>query len=256
MVRFKSVVVGALILGMGGVSSAQLFAECNIGEQYKMNTVYTVKNSIKASSLESEYRDKFYSVLKDYLDIDTSKFPTDATFSVAIIDRKTIKEQDAKMLDAERKLYENKQITEDRYRQTLEQVERHKNDTHDEVHCTLALPGDEVEFGDGYRVTFNADTKEVLFAKVTMSMEGNEILADDKAAKISVKDFQEQYANFIKKYRIGGIQNPKCITEQFKGTNEAGNMSVLIYQDQNDENKMVTIGLDGATGKITYIYTW
>ena len=88
------------------------------------------------------------------------------------------------------------------------------------------------------------------------SEEGMKILAYETPVKISVNDFKDKYATLIKKFAIGGIQEPVCITEQYKEANQPDGIPVLIYTDKNDQSKRVTIWLDSANGNLFRIFVW
>lgn len=254
--KLKKVLRCGFILGLGVVSAIPVFASCQISEKYKTNVIYTVKNSATSSTSsstfsESEYEELFYKALKDYLNVDRSEIPTDATLNITVIDRKTINEQNEQMLALEKESYEQNMISEEAYNQTLKNVEFHKNDTYDEVRCTIPLPnkGQIYSSDNNYSITFNADTKEVLFANRPISTEGLEILGYDKTPKISVSDFKSKCADLIKTYKIGGIETPVYVST-------TTSPSLLIYQDKNDTNKKVTFSFDSATGNIAYICVW
>lgn len=262
--KLKTLLLGGLILGVGLTSSIQLFASCHISEKYKPDIVYTVKSTAATSSFtfaEDEYKKLFYQVLKDFLGIDQSQLPSDAEFNIIVEDRKSIKESEAKALAAQKQSLKKKIITEADYNTFREQIENHENDTYDRIRCTLIprsseLTSDTLTSDNMYAVDFNSETKEVLFVEVPLSTEGFNILAHETPVKISINDLESNCAELIRTHKIGGIQNPKCITNKIPGTNQKGGIPVLIYQDEKDATKKVTIAVDGSTGSINYIYVW
>lgn len=252
--KLKKLLGCGFILGLGIASSIPLFASCQISEKYKTNVIYTIKDSTTSATSsstfsESEYEELFFQILKDYLNVDRSEIPADATLDITVKDRKTINEQNEKMLAYHKKAYEENKISKEIYNQTLEDIEQHKNDTYDEIRCTISLPDNEEIYSsdNNYSVTFNADTKEVLFANRPDSPEGLNILAYEKTPTISVSDYKSKCAALIETYKIGGIETPVCVS---------ANALVLIYQDKNDATKKVTFSFDGANGNISYIYVW
>ena len=258
--KLKKILIGGLILGMGLTSSIQLFASCHIKEKYKPNVIYTVKNSAATSSItfaESEYKQLFFNTLKDYLNIDTSKLPSDWVLNIKVEDRKTINELDEQSLVAQKAAFEKNIISEADYKAVQAQIEYHKHDIYDRVCCTL-LPSNSDEWSDleGYRIVFNSETQELLYLSIPCSKEGLKVLEDETPTKVSIQDLKNKYADLIKAHKIGGIETPKCITDQIPSTNQAGGIPVLIYQDQNNANKKVTIALDSANGNLNYIYVW
>ena len=260
--KLRKIFIGTLILGMGLSSSPQLFATCFTAEKLAPTTLSTVQGAASSVAFaEAEYKELFYKTLKDYLNIDANKLPKDAVFNVTIEDRKSINEENAKALAAQKQSLDKKIISQSDYQIFKEQIEQHKNDTYDRICCTLSSASakgltDEISDDDGYTIIFASDTKQVLLLQVPLSAEGLKILADETAAKVSSKDLQNKYANFIKTHKIGGITNPKCITNKVENANKEGDIPVLIYQDQKDTTKKVTIAVDSANGNINYIYVW
>ena len=264
--KFTKTLMGALFLGIGISSSMQVLAACptstslistDVTSTISYDTQKTTISSV--DSTEKVYQELFYKTFKDYLNMDASMFPSNAVFKVTIEDRKSINEQDAKMLASLKESVQKKYITQADYDATKKQVEYHKNDTYDKITCTLAVPNadgtvNESYSQDNYIITFTSDTKEVIYFQAPLSADGLKLIAEEKAAKVSAKDIEKKYADFIKTHKLGGITNPKCIIN--KVSNKKGDLPVIIYQDQKDANKKVTITIDGATGKLNNIYVW
>ena len=263
--KLKKMLSCGLILGIGIASSIHLLASCRINEKYKPNTIYTVKNHATATTSatlsESEYKKLFYTALKTYLNVDTNKLPKDAVFHITVEDRKTMNEAFAEALTLYEELFNAKKMSEEEYKRLTAQIDSHKNDTYDTIRCFLSLTSSDTSSYDqsnenNYIVTFNSETKEPLFLKAPLSDEGFKILADETPVKISINDLEAKYADLIRTHKIGGIQTPHCITQSISNINKKGDIPVLIYQDQNDANKKVTIAVDSSNGNIDYIYVW
>lgn len=148
-------------------------------------------------------------------------------------------------------------ISEAEYNETKQDVAATKQQTFDEIICDLSLLQTELsEVQPEYSATLNSETKELMLLDIHDSKEGLDALFNEEPIKFKINDFKDKYANLIKKFKIGGIQNPVCITEQYKDANKPGGIPVQIYTDKDDQSKRVTIGLDCIDGSLFSIFVW
>lgn len=253
--NLKKVLSSGVILGMGVLFSTQLFAECNLNERYKMDTVYSTTNNTASTSIENEYKELFFAMLKNYAGIDANALPADAIFSVTITDRASLIASAEKRMIARKEEYENKQLTKEVYLEMQAEDEAVKKETFDKITCTISLPQKDSDRPIKYTGIYNSETKDLMRLSVPMSSKGEQDLVNETEIKIINKNIEDKYATIIQQFPVGGVKNPICITEQYKEANQKGGIPVLIYTDKDNPHARVTIGLD-STGSLNYVYVW
>lgn len=102
--------------------------------------------------------------------------------------------------------------------------------------------------GDGCTVKFNENTKEIESIQKVIAM------SDDMAAKtkltLSEGQLKSIVENFIKEYKLGDLQKPKCILVK-----DQDEFYQVFYQEENDPSKKVGVYIDSYTGKVSCFIT-
>lgn len=243
--KLRKTLVSALIVGMGVLSSGQIFAA---DQMSTMKMQYEVRSSETLATVEAEYKALFLKYLKDYANIDEKQIPANAKWEVTIKDRASIIAEYERLAQAQK----NDENFKSMYEETLKSLEQAKKDTYDEIVCRITLPTSKDKHTTPYKARFNGDTKALLFLNVPESEEATDMLVNDKPAKISADDYKAKYSVLVVRDKLAGIEEAKDVTKE----NADPKLPIMIFEDTKDSSKKVTIYLDGSNGNLSYIYVW
>lgn len=247
----------AALVAVGVVASTiALFNEINIKDAFadtvKQDVVYTKndtsavsKDNITVTDAEKEaYKNKSLETLKKYFNISVEE-NENFEYHAEISNEKTSVESNNQDIKDIKELYDNKKISKEEYDEQIAErisISNFQKEKFAQLKHGMIVTGWIPKEGHGYKnyfVEFNENTKEVEDVVVN---EGDPTKETENAfLKISEDQLKNTAEDFLKKYKLGNIEKPKCIL--VKGY-------YVFYQDENDSTKKVKIGIDGFTGKV------
>ncbi|EKQ57951.1 MULTISPECIES: hypothetical protein [unclassified Clostridium] len=256
----------SVLLAIGVVVSAfalfyKLIIRGDFTESINQNIVYT-KNDTSADSLEFDiingpeyeaYRERSAEALKKYFNVSTEN----VWFNAQRYNEKTLDKAKSESLKQLQNLYENGKISKEEYNKQVKMHDGGSNDLWEYFKNVVVKVRHGMVFTSWesddrhYYVDFNENTKEVDSVRVF----GKIYNKSDVPLTLSEEQIKNTAEDFIKQNKLGDIENPKCILVKEEhvtlkdGTDET-NGWYAFYQDGNDQNKKVMVGINEYTGKV------
>lgn len=243
----------AVLLAVGVVASTSaIFNEINIkgafADTIKQNVVYTKndttaisKDEANVTGAEAEaYQKKALDAAKKYFNISFEENEK-IGYNVSIINEKNLDQNKVESTKLVQANYDNKVISKKDYDKQMAEVE--EDNVFGKERCA-ALKHGIIEVsgyynGKYYNVEFNENTKEI--ENVTAG--GGNSNESDTVLTISEDQLKKTAENYIKQYKLGDIEKPKCILVK-EGKNR------LYYQDENDASKKAAVTIDQISGAV------
>lgn len=245
----KKVTAALVVLGVVA-STCALFNEVNIKGAFadtKQNVVYSKEDTQAASQDDSRitgdeeaaYRQKSLDILKDYFNISSVEENEKNQFAAGVLNEKTLDELKPKDKKLTQEEYDKGKISKEKYDKQIAFIEENNNGLKERVkelkHGMVQTGWTDIEGHNCYLFDFNENTKELDMAMVHGELDkGTKLVLSEEQLKNTAEDF-------IKEYKLGGIEKPKCILLQGHG---------LFYEDENDSSKKVAISISPFTGKV------
>lgn len=219
---------------------------------FAAQTPKVVASSFAASNLNEEltksYTTSATNAIKTYFD--ASFKDSNCTYHVDITSKESIQaflnkefaeaDKEAKASNADLKGIESWKKTLETYASGRREVI--SNLGHDLVQVECIANDDSYE----YFCRFNKSTKELISLEF-FDLNAIKLKGKSKATSISsseLKSAQTLASDFIKKYKLGNIENPTFINHKVKGN------ATLLYQDAKDKSKEVTIIVNPTSNKV------
>lgn len=259
--KVKKLFTGLLITSLTVLSGMQLLASITDNETIKTNTVYTATEpSTEASAeadLEAFYNEKCFEVLESYFNITQDQLPKDAKFTVFVMTKESLDQEEAHWLELCEQEYAQKNLTQQEYTTQKEELKKeydtYRNqlieENHDIVICQLSLGTNSPN--DFYSILFNANTKEAYEVIYPYSEEGwllqCAVVDGKQPSPASEATDQIKITNgteFITAHQIADIKNPKFVKISGYTHNR------IYYADASDPNKKVLLFFDPVTCKV------
>lgn len=255
--------ITAVLLAVGVVASTTtLFSEINIkgafADTIQQNVVYakgdttsaSIDNTKLSDADNKEIKEKSSAAAKKYF---SASIDTDASFQYrsSIMNETTLIDEEAKEQKRLQEEYDKKEISAEDYNKEKEYIPQSVNGCkamiarlkHGVITATWAN-----ETGDGYTVKFNENTKEIESIQEVTAM------TDDMAKRtkltLSENQLKSTAENFIKEYKLGDLQKPKCILIK-----DQEDFYQVFYQEENNSSKKVGVYIDSYTGKVSCFVT-
>ena len=247
MKRHKCI-IGGLLSGLVIISSVQLFGAYNGVKHYKKDRVYSAQNEVKSAEDKKLYQAKCLDILKNYLQIDTSKIAQKVDFSIDLIDR----EEEVKVNNVDitmaKEALDAKQITKQEYDDRVAAVEQANQKAFDKIRCTLEIKDASEGIEGTYILLLDDSTKELYSLRAPLSEEATMMMVDGSKTKLSLDSLKEEYMKLVEQNKVAGIEKPVC--------SEVNNEEIpsFIFIDQKDASKKVEVDLDPATGKLYSLF--
>ncbi|MDS0527743.1 hypothetical protein NNC19_18800 [Clostridium sp. SHJSY1] len=242
----KKVVALLLVLGIGASTYAlanQVNKKGLFGGTIEQNVVYAKSDATDVSENNSQLsrtedeaiKEKSAEVLKKYFNITPSE---NSKFSSTVISENTLNDLKEKELKMIKEAYENKKISDEEFNKQTEDVEKNNSGLHETI-SKLKHGVIQTAWMDGdncYLIFFNENTKE---AEYVIAGDGES--ASETSLDLSEEEVKNTAEEFIKEYKLGDIEHPKCILVKGKH---------VYYQEENDPTKKVEVTVGKNSGKV------
>lgn len=255
--------ITAVLLAVGVVASTTtLFSEINIkgafADTIQQNVVYSKGDTTSASidntklsdADNKEFKEKSLEAAKKYFG---ASIDTDASFQYtsSIMNETTLIDEEAKEQKRLQEEYDNKEISAEDYNKEKEYIPQSVNGSKAMIaklkHGVITVRLMDKN-GNGYTLKFNENTKEMESIQEVTAV--TDELAKRTKLALSENQLKNTAENFIKEYKLGDLQKPKCILVK-----DQEDFYQVFYQEENDSSKKVGIYIDSYTGKVMELLT-
>jgi hypothetical protein len=255
--------ITAVLLAVGVIASTTtLFSEINIkgafADTIQQNVVYakgdttsaSIDNTKLSDADNKEIKEKSLDAAKKYFG---ASIDTDASFQYrsSLMNEATLIDEEAKEQKMLQEEYDKKEITAEEYNTEKEYIPKSVNASRAMIaklkHGVITATWINAN-GNGYNLSFNENTKEIESIQEVTAM--NDGLAKRTKLTLSEDQLKSTAENFIKEYKLGDLQKPKCILVK-----DQEYFYQVFYQDENDSSKKVGVYIDSYTGKVSCFVT-
>lgn len=249
--KSKKIVAVLLAVGVVTASGALVSAKGAFAESVKQDVVYTKedkssesKERTKLSEAEDEViKEKSADALKKFFNISDESIKK-CEYGSSIINNKTIEEMQPQEEKMFKDAYEKKEISEEEYNKSKKEVPEHYKALKETVaklnHGFIQTSW--MNDDQCYLIFFNENTKE---AEWVLGDTPNP-KESDTPLKLSEEQLKNIAETFVKKHKLGDLDNPKFMTVIGKH---------VYYQEENDSSKKVQVTINPYTGKVSSFAT-